>query len=115
MFLPLFSLSNVCIFAFLDSLLGIYLSLPRENLISFNLLLLTKKPQASVPATSLTFVSRSSLDTGVISSYKLRKRVEVVRNCKNVGKKDMKYNDVMPKMKVDPEKFVSCLLLIRMI
>ena len=43
----------------------------------------------------------------MIESYKLRKRVEAVKNCRDVGKKDMKFNDTMPKMKVDPEAYVS--------
>jgi hypothetical protein len=53
------------------------------------------------------FVSQASIDQGVIESYNLRKRVEPVKNCRNIGKKDMKYNDAMPKMKVDPESYVS--------
>ena len=63
--------------------------------------------QAYVPSTSVTFVSKASIESGVIATYNLRKRVEAVKNCRNVGKKDMKYNDVMPKMKVDPETYVS--------
>jgi len=39
--------------------------------------------------------------------------VEPVKNCRSIGKKDMKYNDVMPKMKVDPETYVSCFELLR--
>jgi hypothetical protein len=61
-----------------------------------------------VPATSVTFVSQASIDSGVVMSYGLRKRVEAVKNCRKISKKDMKYNDVMPKMKVDPERYVSC-------
>jgi urease len=28
-----------------------------------------------------------------------------VRNCRNIGKKDLKFNDAMPKMEVDPESY----------
>lgn len=28
-----------------------------------------------------------------------------MRNCRNVTKRDMKFNDVMPKMRVDPEVY----------
>ena len=28
-----------------------------------------------------------------------------MRGCRTVGKKDMKYNDEMPKMRVDPESY----------
>ena len=59
----------------------------------------------SVPSTAITFVSGASLTSGKIASYNLSKRVEAVKNTRNVGKKDMKFNDVMPKMKVDPESY----------
>ena len=58
-----------------------------------------------VPQTSITFVSQASITSGVVESYGLRKRVEAVRNCRNIGKRDMKFNDVRPKMKVDPETY----------
>ncbi|KAL8819928.1 MAG: hypothetical protein Q9191_007624 [Dirinaria sp. TL-2023a] len=61
---------------------------------------------AFVPNTSLTFVSQASIESGTIATYNLRKRIEAVKNCRNIGKRDMKYNDVMPKMKVDPETYV---------
>lgn len=60
-----------------------------------------------MPPTSITFVSKASIESGVVESYNLRKRVEAVKNCRSIGKKDMKYNDSMPKMKVDPERYVS--------
>lgn len=28
-----------------------------------------------------------------------------MKGCRKIGKKDMKYNDVMPRMKVDPESY----------
>lgn len=43
--------------------------------------------------------------SGTIASYNLRKRVEAVRGCRNIGKKDMKLNDAMPKLTVDPETY----------
>lgn len=58
-----------------------------------------------VPQSSITFVSQASISSGVVESYGLRKRVEAVKNCRNIGKKDMKFNDVKPKMKVDPERY----------
>lgn len=65
--------------------------------------------QALLPSTSIMFVSQASIDLGIIASYGIKKRVEAVKNCRNIGKKDMKYNDTMPKMKVDPESYVSIL------
>lgn len=58
-----------------------------------------------VPSTSILFVSEASISSGNIASYNLKSRVEAVKNCRNIGKKDMKYNDTMPKMKVDPENY----------
>ncbi|GKZ19059.1 urease [Aspergillus brasiliensis] len=65
------------------------------------------RPQfgALVPSTSITFVSQASLDAGIVQSYNLQKRVEAVKNCRNIGKADMKFNDIMPKMHVDPESY----------
>jgi urease len=59
-----------------------------------------------VPSSSVTFVSEASINSGVIASYGLKKRVAPVKGCRNIGKKDMKFNDVRPKMKVDPESYV---------
>lgn len=44
--------------------------------------------------------------SGTIATYGLRKRIEAVRNCRNIGKHAMKFNDATPKMKVDPETYV---------
>ncbi|ERF72135.1 Urease [Endocarpon pusillum Z07020] len=60
---------------------------------------------AFIPHTSLTFVSQASIDSGMVDSYGLKKRVEPVKNCRKISKKDMKLNDLMPKMKVDPESY----------
>lgn len=60
---------------------------------------------AMVPETSVLFVSGESIACGAIASYGLRKRVEAVRGCRSVGKKDMRYNETMPKMHVDPESY----------
>jgi urease len=60
---------------------------------------------ARVPEACITFVSRVSLETGTVQTYGLKKRVEPILGCRGISKKDMKYNDAMPKMKVDPENF----------
>ena len=54
----------------------------------------------------MTFVSKASVTSGTIKTYNLRKRIEIVKNCRKIGKKDMKFNDTMPKMKVHPETYV---------
>lgn len=61
---------------------------------------------AHVPETSVLFVSADSIASGTIASYGLKKRVEAVRGCRSVSKRDMRFNDVMPKMRVDPESYV---------
>jgi urease len=58
-----------------------------------------------VPQTSILFVSECSISSGTVASYGLKSRVEAVKNCRKIGKKDMKYNDAMPKMRVDPESY----------
>lgn len=60
---------------------------------------------ASAALNSVTFVSEISIASGTIASYGLAKRFEAVKNCRNVKKKDMKWNDATPKMKVDPESY----------
>lgn len=59
-----------------------------------------------VPSTSVTFISQAAMDKGVATAYGLKSRIEVVKDCRKVRKTDMKYNDAMPKMRVDPESYV---------
>ena len=54
----------------------------------------------------LTFVSKVAYDNGVKEKYGLNKTVVPVRNCRNIGKSDMKLNDATPEIKVDPETYV---------
>ncbi|KAK0733565.1 urease [Lasiosphaeria miniovina] len=59
-----------------------------------------------VPETSVLFVSQASVALGTVAGYGLRKRVEPVRGCRAVAKSDMKFNDSMPRMRVDPETYI---------
>jgi urease subunit alpha len=54
---------------------------------------------------SIGFVSRLCKEKGVASTYGLTKRIEAVRGCRGLGKKDMKWNDATPRIKVDPETY----------
>ncbi|THH04303.1 hypothetical protein EW145_g5626 [Phellinidium pouzarii] len=54
---------------------------------------------------SVVFVSQVSLNEGVIATYGTHKRAEAVRGCRTVRKRDMKWNDRTPKMRVDPESY----------
>jgi urease subunit alpha len=54
---------------------------------------------------SLAFISQACADTGVAAAYGLRKRLEPVRGCRGLGKKDMRLNDHLPRISVDPETY----------
>ena len=57
----------------------------------------------AVGPTSLAFVSLASLET--VASYNLSKRAVAVSNCRDIGKKDMKRNDLTPNIHIDPETY----------
>jgi urease len=59
-----------------------------------------------VRQSKVLFVSQSSISSGAIASYGLRSRVEAVKGCRTVTKRDMRFNDLCPDMKVDPESYV---------
>ena len=56
-------------------------------------------------ATSLSFLSQAAMEAGVGEMLGLRKGIAVVRNCRNVGKKDMVLNDYMPTIEVDAQTY----------
>jgi urease subunit alpha len=56
-------------------------------------------------STSLAFVSGAAARAGVGKTYGLHKAVVAVANCRGLGKKDMKLNDALPKIEVDPETY----------
>ncbi len=55
--------------------------------------------------TCLTFVSQVSLDSGLVQQYHLGKRFSAARQCRQVGKADLLFNDAMPVIEVDPETY----------
>lgn len=55
--------------------------------------------------TCVTFVSKASLENGVIEKMGLQKKVLPVQGCRNISKKDMVHNDATPKIEVDPETY----------
>jgi len=56
-------------------------------------------------ATALTFVSQVAHERGIAEQLGLRKRVVAVSGTRKIGKKDMKLNDALPRMQVDPETY----------
>jgi len=54
---------------------------------------------------SLAFVSGRAASEGTVAALGLRKTVHAVRGCRKLGKRDMKLNDALPKLEVDPETY----------
>ncbi len=54
---------------------------------------------------SFAFVSQASIDEKITPGYYLRKKLVAVKHCRNIGKKDMKWNDYCPQIDVDPETY----------
>lgn len=55
--------------------------------------------------TCITFVSKAAVDSGIKERLGLSRIVVPVENCRNIGKKDMKFNDRTGDIKVDPETY----------
>jgi urease subunit alpha len=55
--------------------------------------------------TSVTFVSKAALDNPAVRALKLGKPLVAVKDTRRIGKKDMKLNDAMPRIDVDPETY----------
>jgi len=60
---------------------------------------------AARAATCITFVSQAAYEAGVHLKLGLKKRVEPVRNCRNINKKDMIHNSATPAIEVNPETY----------
>jgi urease subunit alpha len=59
----------------------------------------------TIGATSLTFISERSWQEGRVRNLGLTKHLSIARGCRGIGKKDMKLNDALPKMEIDPETY----------
>ena len=58
----------------------------------------------AIGKSSMVFVSAASVER-VQADYGLTKQVVAVKNCRNIGKKDMALNDYLPNISVDPETY----------
>ena len=56
--------------------------------------------------TSLTFLSAAAVKAEVHRKLGLQKQVAPVTKCRGIGKRDMKLNDALPRIEVDPETYV---------
>ena len=59
----------------------------------------------AIASTSLTFVSQAAVDADVASQIGLQTPAVAVSGCRDLSKADMKLNDYLPQMEVDPETY----------
>ena len=62
------------------------------------------QPRAAA-ATSLTFVAQQAIDDGVVDRLDLTRRLAVLGDTRQRGKKDLPMNDARPRIEVDPDTF----------
>lgn len=55
--------------------------------------------------TCVTFVSKAAVENGVKERLGLQRQVLAVSHCRDIGKKDMKNNDVIADIQVNPENY----------
>ena len=56
-------------------------------------------------STSVTFTSKLAIRNGIGRKLRLRKKLLAVKNCRKIGKKDMRFNSLTPKIEIDPETY----------
>jgi urease subunit alpha len=56
-------------------------------------------------STSMTFVSQVALESDVLASLGLRKRLAAVSRTRKISKRDLIWNNALPKIEVDPETY----------
>lgn len=59
----------------------------------------------SVGTHSVAFVSKASIQKGVVQGYDLKKRFEAVKNIRDITKEDMVLNNYLPNISVDPYSY----------
>jgi urease subunit alpha len=55
--------------------------------------------------TAATFVSSLSLERKIVQQYQLQKQLLPVKNCRNIGKKDLIHNNALPEIEVNPDNY----------
>lgn len=56
-------------------------------------------------STSITFLSQAAVQAGVPDQLGLQKKIFEVKGCRDIGKKDMRFNSAAPQIDVDPETY----------
>ena len=59
----------------------------------------------SLENSAVTFVSQASYENDIGNALELRKKTAPVKNTRNINKSNMIYNDLCPKVEVDPETY----------
>jgi urease subunit alpha len=59
----------------------------------------------AISSTSLTFMSQAALDAKIPEQLGLKKQCVAVSGTRNISKADMKLNDALPEIEVDPETY----------
>jgi urease subunit alpha len=59
----------------------------------------------AIGATSLTFISQAACDRDIATQLGLHKATVAVSGTRQISKRDMKLNDYLPEMEVDPETY----------
>ncbi len=59
----------------------------------------------AIASTSLTFLSQAAMEADIPSQIGLQTTAVAVSGCRNLSKSDMKLNDYLPAMEVDPETY----------
>ncbi|GAA0313476.1 urease subunit alpha [Sphingomonas oligophenolica] len=59
----------------------------------------------AMAASCITFVSAAAVETDLAGRLGLRRAVMAVRGTRSIGKRDMKLNDALPVIEVDPETY----------
>ena len=55
--------------------------------------------------TSVTFTSKAAIDNGLATKLNIKKKLLPVKNCRKISKEDMVFNNLTPKIDIDPETF----------
>jgi len=59
----------------------------------------------ALPASCITFLSQAAIDADVPAALGLRRMIAPVQRTRSIGKRDMKLNDALPVIEVDPETY----------
>lgn len=60
---------------------------------------------SALSATSMTFLSQAAVAAGLAEQLKLKRRIGVVSGTRGLRKADMRLNDLLPSMEVDPQTY----------